>query len=216
MRGRPGTRWSAAQISERQAVLRAAGYEWDVVESLPVSEAIKTQGALRCGALSRPIRPALKRSRPQTSQPFATISCPSLDWTRTNLRAEQPHGGAAMRFDLIDFAAFDLHILQREEGVESYSEAQRAAAAERFNALSDHGKKQLQRNIIAGLPGANDSWSLGDVRALLDSYKGITRAQLRSHLIDFLSEVAPCARRWVCACVVTLTTRRFLFWACRG
>ena len=115
---------------------------------------------------------------------------PILDWTRTDLRAKQPHGGAAMRFDLIDFAVFDLHILQREEGVESYSEAQRAAAAERFNALSDHRKKQLQRNIIAGLPGANDSWSLGDVRALLDSYKGITRAQLRSHLIDFLSEVA--------------------------
>ena len=72
---------------------------------------------------------------------------PILDWTRTNLRAEQPHGGAAMRFDLIDFAVFDLHILKREEGVESYSEAQRAAAAERFNALSDHRKKQLQRNI---------------------------------------------------------------------
>ena len=83
-----------------------------------------------------------------------------------------------MRFDLIDFAAFDLHLLQRADGAESYSEAQQAAAAERFNALSDNGKKQLQRNIIAGLPGANDSWSLEDVRALLQSYKGLHGSSL--------------------------------------
>lgn len=188
----PGTVWSAAQISERQRILRAAGYEWDVVESLPVSEAIKTQGPEMRAHIT-----AYKASLEALAAANITTICynfmPILDWTRTNLRAKQPHGGAAMRFDLIDFAVFDLYILQREEGVESYSEAQRAAAAERFNALSDHRKKQLQRNIIAGLPGANDSWSLGDVRALLDSYKGITRAQLRSHLIDFLSEVAPCA-----------------------
>ena len=95
------------------------------------------------------------------------------------------------RFDLIDFAAFDLHLLQRADGAESYSEAQQSAAAERFNALSENGKKQLKRNIIAGLPGANDSWGLEDVRALLQSYKGFTRQHLRSHLIDFLSEVAP-------------------------
>ena len=188
----PGTVWSAAQVSERQAILRTAGYEWDVVESLPVSEAIKTQGPEMQAHIT-----AYKASLEALAAANITTICynfmPILDWTRTDLRAKQPHGGAAMRFDLIDFAVFDLHILQREEGVESYSEAQRAAAAERFNALSDHRKKQLQRNIIAGLPGANDSWSLGDVRALLDSYKGITRAQLRSHLIDFLSEVAPCA-----------------------
>ena len=188
----PGTVWSAAQISERQAVLRAAGYEWDVVESLPVSEAIKTQGPQMRAHIT-----AYKASLEALAAANITTICynfmPILDWTRTNLRAEQPHGGAAMRFDLIDFAVFDLHILQRAEGAESYSEAQRATAVERFNALSDEGKKLLQRNIIAGLPGANDSWSLGDVRALLHSYKGLTRAQLRSHLIDFLSEVAPCA-----------------------
>ena len=188
----PGTVWSAAQISERQTILRAAGYEWDVVESLPVSEAIKTQGP-EMGAHITAYKASLEALAAANITTICYNFMPILDWTRTNLRAKQPHGGDAMRFDLIDFAVFDLHILQREEGVESYSEAQRAEAAERFNALSDHGKKQLQRNIIAGLPGANDSWSLGDVRALLDSYKGITRAQLRSHLIDFLSEVAPCA-----------------------
>ena len=186
----PGTRWSAAQIAERQAVLRAAGYEWDVVESLPVSEAIKTQGLQMRAHIT-----AYKASLEALAAANITTICynfmPILDWTRTNLRAAQPHGGAAMRFDLIDFAAFDLHLLQRADGAESYSEAQQAAAAERFNALSDNGKKQLQRNIIAGLPGANGSWGLEDVRALLQSYKGFTRQQLRAHLIDFLSEVAP-------------------------
>lgn len=186
----PGTRWSAAQIAERQAVLRAAGFEWDVVESLPVSEAIKTQGSQMRAHIT-----AYKASLEALAAANITTVCynfmPILDWTRTNLRAAQPHGGAAMRFDLIDFAAFDLHLLQRADGAESYSEAQQAAAAERFNALSENGKKQLKRNIIAGLPGANDSWGLEDVRALLQSYKGFTRQQLRSHLIDFLSEVAP-------------------------
>ena len=188
----PGTVWSVAQISERQAVLRASDYEWDVVESLPVSEAIKTQGPQMRAHIA-----AYKASLEALAAANITTICynfmPILDWTRTDLRAVQPHGGAAMRFDLIDFAVFDLHILQRAQGAESYSDTQRAAAAERFNALSDDEKKQLQRNIIAGLPGANDSWSLEDVRALLHSYKGITPAKLRSHLIDFLSEVAPCA-----------------------
>jgi mannonate dehydratase len=157
---------------------------------LPVSEAIKTQGSHMRAHIT-----AYKASLEALAAANITTICynfmPILDWTRTNLRAAQPHGGAAMRFDLIDFAAFDLHLLQRADGAESYSEAQQAAAAERFNALSETGKKQLKRNIIAGLPGANDSWGLEDVRALLQSYKGLTRLQLRSHLIDFLSEVAP-------------------------
>ena len=188
----PGTAWSLAQISERQAVLQAAGYEWDVVESLPVSEAIKTQGAEMRAHITA-YKDSLEALAAANIKTICYNFMPILDWTRTNLRAVQPHGGAAMRFDLIDFAVFDLHILRRADAAESYSAAQQAAAAERFHALSDDGKKQLRHNIIAGLPGANDSWSLEDVRALLHSYKGVTRAQLRSHLIDFLSEVVPCA-----------------------
>ena len=148
----PGTVWSAAQISERQAVLRAAGYEWDVVESLPVSEAIKTQGPQMRAHIT-----AYKASLEALAAANVTTICynfmPILDWTRTNLRAEQPHGGAAMRFDLIDFAVFDLHILQRAEGAESYSEAQRATAAERFNALSDEGKKTAAAQYYSGVAG---------------------------------------------------------------
>ena len=148
----PGTVWSAAQISERQTILRAAGYEWDVVESLPVSEAIKTQGPEMRAHIT-----AYKASLEALAAANITTICynfmPILDWTRTNLRAKQPHGGAAMRFDLIDFAVFDLHILQREEGVESYSEAQRAAAAERFNALSDHRKKTAAAQYYRGVAG---------------------------------------------------------------
>ena len=148
----PGTVWSAAQISERQRILRAAGYEWDVVESLPVSEAIKTQGPEMQAHIT-----AYKASLEALAAANITTICynfmPILDWTRTDLRAKQPHGGAAMRFDLIDFAVFDLHILQREEGVESYSEAQRAAAAERFNALSDDREKTASAQYYRGVAG---------------------------------------------------------------
>ena len=148
----PGTVWSAAQISERQAVLRASDYEWDVVESLPVSEAIKTQGPQMRAHIA-----AYKASLEALAAANITTICynfmPILDWTRTDLRAVQPHGGAAMRFDLIDFAVFDLHILQRAQGAESYSDTQRAAAAERFNALSDDEKKTAPAQYYSGIAG---------------------------------------------------------------
>ena len=118
----PGTAWSLAQISERQAVLQAAGYEWDVVESLPVSEAIKTQGA-EMRAHIKAYKDSLEALAAANIKTICYNFMPILDWTRTNLRARQPHGGAAMRFDLIDFAVFDLHILRRADAAESYSAA---------------------------------------------------------------------------------------------
>ncbi|KIC47645.1 mannonate dehydratase [Ruegeria sp. ANG-S4] len=189
----PGQPWDEQSISERQSLLAAGGYDWDVVESLPVSEAIKTQSADMASHLA-----AYKASLRALASLGIKVVCynfmPILDWTRTALRARQPHGGTAMLFDLTDFAVFDIHILERAGAAEDYSSTVHQAAKDRFLRMSDQDKAQLQQNVTAGLPGANGQWSVQDVRALLDTYANIDHSQLRANLVDFLSEVAPLAQ----------------------
>ena len=188
-----GAVWSEAEIARRKAEIETGSdLTWDVVESLPVSEAIKTQtGPWRdhIAAYKDSLR-NLAATGPKT---ICYNFMPVLDWTRTALRAPLPHGGTAMRFDLTDFAMFDLHLLARPGAAADYADAVRADAARRFAETDDTARKQLVNNIVAGLPGANDSWSLDDVRALLATYSGLDATRLRQNLIDFLAEVAPVA-----------------------
>ena len=190
----PGDPWAMEQIVDRQSLLSAGGYQWDVVESLPVSEAIKTQTEQMSDHIAT-YKSSLRALAAANIKTVCYNFMPILDWTRTSLRSLQPHGGAAMLFNLVDFAVFDLHILKRIAVSDDYSMEVRDAALERFSQMSDHEKTLLQKNITAGLPGANDSWSVADVRRLLETYRGITVDHLRSNLIDFLSEVAPLAQR---------------------
>ena len=189
----PGETWGRDAIAERKNILHANGYSWDVVESLPVSEAIKTQTKLMTEHVA-----AYKASLHALAAQDVKVVCynfmPILDWTRTSLRAPQAHGGAAMLFDLVDFAVFDLHILKREAGINDYPVDVLEAAEARFFSMPDTSKIILQNNITTGLPGANDRWSVQDVRILLETYTGITPERLRTNLIDFLSEVAPVAQ----------------------
>lgn len=188
----PGTVWDADSIQERQNALRAGGYDWDVVESLPVSEAIKTQSSDARTHIET-YKASLHALAAQGIEVICYNFMPILDWTRTQLRSAQPHGGAAMRFDLVEFAVFDLHILCRPDAPDDYEQRVQAAARDRFNGMTDAEKTTLQNNIIAGLPGANDTWQIEDVRAQLSTYDGITADRLRANLIDFLAEVAPVA-----------------------
>ncbi|WP_300032575.1 mannonate dehydratase [uncultured Roseobacter sp.] len=189
----PGDVWDPASIRERIDLLAASGFTWDVVESLPVSETIKTKGPGYAANLD-----AYRASLTNLAQAGIHTVCynfmPILDWTRTILRAPQPHGGTAMHFSLLDFAVFDLHILQRATAAEDYSPELLEDARARYSALSEQQRRSLQNNIIAGLPGANDTWTLSDVSTRLATYDGIDAARLRQNLIDFLSEVAPHAQ----------------------
>ena len=189
----PGTAWDAQSIAQRQNALREHGYDWDVVESLPVSEAIKTQTSAMQAHLDA-YKSSLNALAAQGIETVCYNFMPILDWTRTTLRAPQPHGGAAMLFDLLDFAVFDVHILARADARDDYSDEQLALAEKRFRDMSDAQRITLQNNITAGLPGANDQWSVQDVRALLATYDGIDAARLRANLVDFLGEVAPVAQ----------------------
>ena len=121
---------------------------------------------------------------------------PVLDWTRTELAWPVPHGGRAMRFDLADFAAFDIHVLKRKGAAEDYSGAgRRRGRAARSPAWTTRGRRSSRRNVIAGLPGTQEHWSLDTLSAHLATYDGIGPEKLRKHLTDFLGEVAPHAER---------------------
>ncbi|WGW04928.1 mannonate dehydratase [Tropicibacter oceani] len=195
-----GAVWTADAIAQRQAEVarmtdgRPSGLGWDVVESLPVSEDIKKQkGAWRDHIA------AYKVSLENLARAGIEVICynfmPVLDWTRTDLGFAMPNGATCMRFDLVDFAAFDMHILNRPQAAADYDAALQDQATRRFAAMDDARRQQLARNVVFGLPGAAESFSLEQVRDHLAEYDNITENRLRQHLIDFLSEVAPVAQR---------------------
>lgn len=193
-----GAVWTPAEIAKRQHEVgrkkdgSPSGIAWDVVESLPVSEDIKKQkGAWRAHIENYKI--SLRNLADAGLEVICYNFMPVLDWTRTDLAWHRPNGATCMRFDLTDFAAFDLHILQRHGAEEDFDDTLRAAAAERFAAMTDARRSELAKNVVFGLPGAAESMVLDDVRQHIAEYDSIGEDRLRSHLIDFLSEVTPVA-----------------------
>ena len=194
-----GEVWRAEDIELRQREVAflpdgsMSGLKWEVVESLPVSEAIKTQ----TGHFKAHVE-HYKRSLANLAAAGIEVVCynfmPVLDWTRTDLAWRVSHGGRAMRFDLSDFAAFDVHILKRKGAAESFPAYVVEEAARRFAGMSEARRKQLASNVTAGLPGAVESWSLPELSAHLATYDGISPERLRQNLIDFLAEVVPVAQ----------------------
>ncbi|MCX8998317.1 mannonate dehydratase [Rhizobiaceae bacterium BDR2-2] len=187
-----GEVWPVAEIEKRHAEIREGGLVWDVVESVPVSEDIKTRkGEWRAHIANW--QETLRRLSASGIRTVCYNFMPVLDWTRTDLRWETRHGARAMRFDLPDFAAFDIHILKRPEAAADYPEWLADEAARRFAAMADDRITALGRNIGAGLPGSADGYSLDELLEKLRSYQGIDRETLRQNLVDFLSEVTPVA-----------------------
>ncbi|SMG53745.1 mannonate dehydratase [Paracoccus sp. J56] len=194
-----GTVWSPQEIARRQAELSVmtdgapSGLKWEVVESLPVSEAIKTQTGDWRGHVQNWIT-SMRHLKAAGIEVICYNFMPVLDWTRTDLAWRRPNGARCMRFDLIDFAAFDLHILQRKGAAEDFPEELRDEAGRRFAAMDETRRKELAGNVVFGLPGAAEHFTLEDVRALLDSYAPVTDAVLRRNFHDFLEQVVPVAQ----------------------
>ena len=193
-----GAVWEPAEIARRQEEIgrrgdgSASGLAWEVVESLPVSEDIKKQkGNWR--AHFDAYRQSLRNLAAAGIEVVCYNFMPVLDWTRTDLAYRVAHGGTCMRFDLADFAAFDLHILERRGAAVDYPDALRAEAAARFAAMDDAARRQLAANVAFGLPGAAEHLTLDDLRAHLDEYGAITAETLRSHFVAFLEAVVPVA-----------------------
>ena len=193
-----GEVWTADEIAKRQREVAtfedgtASDLTWDVVESLPVSEEIKRQDGDWRAHLDA-YRDSLRALADANVEVICYNFMPVLDWTRTDLAHRRPNGATCMRFDLADFAAFDIHLLARPSAAEDYDEALRATAAARHASMDDDARAALARTVTMGLPGAAAGYSLDDVRAQLALYSEIDATRLRGHLIDFLSEVVPTA-----------------------
>lgn len=187
-----GDVWPVEEIRARQALLAEKGLVWSVVESIPVHEEIKTH----TGNYDKHIANYQQSIRNLATCGIDTVCynfMPILDWTRTDLEYVLPDGSKALRFDQIAFAAFELHILKREGAQADYSEEERRQAQDYFTSASEAEIEKLTRNIIAGLPGAEEGYTLDQFRARLAEYHGIDKAQLRENMAYFLRAIVPVA-----------------------
>ena len=187
-----GEVWPVEEILLRKEMIETSGLQWAVVESLPVTEAIKTQTGPWKQHLENYCQSLLNLG--QCGIPVITYNfMPVLDWTRTDLDFLLPDGSTALRFDPIAFAAFDLFLLKRPGAANEYPDHAKAEALSYFQKMTAAEKNQLKNTVIMGLPGAEDGYTLQQLQQALDLYNNIDEKLLQKYLIEFLQTVVPVA-----------------------
>jgi len=187
-----GQAWPVDEVLRRKAEIESTGLVWSVVESIPVHKSIKLRSGPR-----RQYIDAWKDTLAAIAKAGVPVVCynfmPLVDWTRTNLKWRLPSTGYALRFDAVDFAAYDLFQLKRRGAELDYTPERVAAARARFKSMSEMQQNELEHAIIAGLPGAESSYNCQQFRESREEWNGMAPDNLRSALVDFLKEVVPVA-----------------------
>lgn len=187
-----GEIWPLERIVERKRTIEAAGLQWSVIESIPLHNDIKTRSGNYAHYINN-----YQQSLRNVAAAGLTDVCynfmPVVDWTRTDLNYLLPDGSQALRFDLIDFIAYDVLILQRPNASSSYTEEQLKQAEERFAAMSTERKQELESNIIAGLPGGDGSYTRDSILQTIQLFIDLGEDTMRENLIEFLRDITPLA-----------------------
>ena len=189
-----GEAWPVADIEERKRLIEEAGLSWSVVESVPLHNDIKT----RTGDYRRQIENYKSSIRNLAAAGIHRICynfMPVVDWTRTNLTYDLPSKAQALRFEMTDFAAYDLFVLERDDAKDSYSNDVVARATAGFDAMSAEARRVLEKNIIAGLPGGEGSYDRKEIRAEIEKFSKLGNENYRANLFAFLREVIPVAEK---------------------
>jgi len=187
-----GEVWTLDDILERKACIEAVGLEWSVIESIPLHNDIKTR--------SKDYRRHIdnyKQSLINVGKAGVKTVCynfmPVVDWTRTNLLYDLPNKSKALRFEMSDFAAYDVYDLKRDNAAKDYDADILATAKQRFDAMSELEKYLLEKNIIAGLPGGEGSYDRQGILSAITEFIQLGTEQFRENLIEFLREIIPVA-----------------------
>jgi len=189
-----GVVWPLHEILKRKKEIEKAGLQWSVVESVPVHEDIKKQ------------KPGFEKYIERYQQTIRNLAkcsiktvcynfMPVLDWTRTDLSYELPDGSRALRFDAAAFAAFDLFLLKRKKAEHDYNQEQIRKASMYFSTLDKAAQKKLMLNILAGLPGAEEGYSLKEFQNALSEYDTVDEKKLRRHLYYFIKSITSVAEQ---------------------
>ncbi|WP_280567750.1 mannonate dehydratase [Chromohalobacter sp. 296-RDG] len=187
-----GETWPCEAIAERKRLIEAAGLNWSVVESVPVHEDIKKASG-DCDTYIANYQQTLRNLAAYGIDVVCYNFMPVLDWTRTDLAWPLPTGGTALRFDQTAFAAFDLYLLERPGAERDYDAAERDAALRYLETLDETARQRLIDTIIAGLPGAEEHYTLARFRQVIAEYTEIDATRLRDNLGHFLSAIVPVA-----------------------
>ena len=188
-----GRTWPLEDILARKAIIEKAGLVWSVVESIPVHNSIKINSAEAAKYIGH-----YKDTLRNLATAGITTVCynfmPVVDWTRTDLNWELPTTGQALRFDAIDFAAYELFVLRRPAAALEYPASRMTEAEARFKAMTPERIERIERNLIAGLPATERKFDRAAFKSALADYDGMGSAQLKQHLFGFLREIIPVAQ----------------------
>ena len=187
-----GELWQKEKILEQKKFIEDAGLSWDVIESIPVHNDIKTR-TRNYKSLIKNYQDSIRNAAECGIKTICYNFMPVVDWTRTNLTYKLPDSSRALRFEMTDFAAYDIYILKREGAVHSYTEEVVAKAGKAYQGMNDEAKLLLEKNIIAGLPGGEGSYTRESIRIAIEEFIQLGTDGFRANLFAFLEEIIPVA-----------------------